>query len=201
MSRRLDELTPDDCTLSFTDKNGNYARRDLPYTGRPLSDKQIVWDWETLLDKKTIKVSSTAVYDGDLVWRAHVVDIPEGLAVTVHEATYALGLQLGETPEEMKAGLWCYGQSPESGYAVFIRALRGFTEATPLSGFRGRENLNSFNARALTAGVATELTHGKHALAVAFYASPKPQAAEVLVQLTQSPPAELGEFIRNAFEN
>ena len=190
----VQELVPPDNILSFQTGDGAYGRRDTPYTGEIISDRQLIWQWNTSVGESKIEVESTVLIDGEIQWRAHRVNITGSQQLSATESTYALGLNLEETPEVRSGGVWEYGRSPATGYAVFIRAIFGFNQHEPLSGFQGRENLNSLHPRGLQASVTCRLMPGEHVLIAAAYASPNPLSIDQLLARTNQMPKEIAEF-------
>jgi len=192
----VDGLVPPDCSLSFESAAGGYGRRDTPYTGRIVSDRQLVWEWSTAAGEIEVSVKSTAWLEDEFQWRAHVVDFGGEYPLTAVESTYALGLRMDETPETVRDNAWRWAGSPRSGRAVFIRGLRGFDLGRDPSGFRGRENLNSFFPRALQASVTAVLQPGRHVLVAATYASPGPLPLEELLAKTKTVPEAINGFVK-----
>lgn len=190
----IQELVPPDNILSFQTGDGAYGRRDSPYTGEIISDRQLIWQWNTSVGESKIEVESTVLIDGEIQWRAHRVKITGSQQLTAAESTYALGLNLEETPEVCSGEVWEYGRSPATGYAVFIRAIFGFDQHEPLGGFSGRDNLNSFHPRGLQASVTCRLMPGEHVLIAAAYASPRPLSIDQLLARTKAMPKEIAEF-------
>jgi len=188
------ELVPPDNILSFQGSGGAYGRRDTPYTGEIISDRQLLWQWSTAVGESRVEVESTVLIHGEMQWRAHRVKITGKDRLTAAESTYALGLNPEETPEVRSGGVWEYGKSRSSGCAVFIRAIFGFNRHKPLSGFRGRQNLNIFYPRALQASVTSALMPGEHVLIAAAYASPGPLPVDRLLARTNRMPKEIAEF-------
>ena len=195
----VDNLVPPDCSLSFEEASGAYGRRDTPYTGKIVSDRQLVWEWSTNVGQIEVKVKSAAYLDDEFQWRAHIVSFGGEKSLTALESTYALGLGLDQTPETRRGETWRYGRAPVSGHAVFIRAIRGFDRGCNPEGFRGRENLNSFYPRAVQASVAAELEPGRHILAAATYASPEPLPIEEILAKTLTIPLNINIFIEKGF--
>ncbi len=184
-----DNLMAPDCTLSFTDSSGNYARRDTPYGGRVVGGEMLEWKWSALLGEEKIDVESMALIDGEIQWRAHKVSLVGGGKIVAAEHTYALGLGAAEQPETAGGELWQWGRAQSSGNAVFIRSVSGFTGSGPLAGFRGREDLNSFHARAMQASVTAQLAAGTNrVLVAAVWASPRPESPDELMRATAAPP-------------
>jgi len=190
----VDGLVPPDNILSFRDSDGNYARRDTPYSGRIVSERQLIWEWQTRLGETEIQVKSTAYIEGEFQWRAHLVSFQGGGPLTAVESTYALGLGLEETPEVASGSVWEFGRNPATGHAVFIRALYGFNDHEPLAGFRNREDLNSLYTRARQAGVMVQLAPGTHILIAALYASPNPLEITELLEKSKRIPKEIATF-------
>ncbi len=193
----VDNLVAPDCSLSFESASGAYGRRDTPFTGRIVLDRQLVWQWSTEVGEIEVKVKSTAFLDDEFQWRAHLIDFGGEEPLTAVESTYALGLGLGETLETIQGDTWVLGSAPGSGRAVFIRSVRGFGRGRELSGFRGRENLNSFYPRALQASITAELQPGTHILVAATYASPEPLPLKELLDRTGSVPEAIEEFVKS----
>ena len=120
--------------------------------------------------------------------------ISDSQKLTAAESTYALGLNLEESPEVRSGRVWEYGYSHSTGCAVFIRAIFGFSQHEPPVGFKGGENLNCLYPRALQASVTCRLTPGKHVLVAATYASPKPLPIEEILARTNRMPKEIAGF-------
>ena len=190
----VDNLVPPDCMLSFEDSAGNYGRRDSEYTGRVVSANSLVWQWKAHAGETMVDVESMVFIDSELQWLAHRVRFQGSGSLAAVESTYALGLAMDETSETKSGGVWEYGRSPDTGYAVFIRAVFGFNESRKLSGFKGRDNLNSFHARAQETGVAAKLDPGEHVLIAAVYASPVPLPLEKLLAASEKMPREIADF-------
>ena len=188
------KLVPSDNILSFTSGDGAYGRRDSPYTGDLISDRQLIWQWNTSVGSSEVEVESTVLADGEIQWRAHRVRITGNRQLTAAESTYALGLKPDETPQIRSGQVWEYGGSLSTGCAVFIRAIFGFNQHESLAGFRDRENLNSFYPRALQASVTRKLMPGEYVLIAAVYASPKPLSTDRLLARTSQMPEEIAEF-------
>jgi hypothetical protein len=191
---QVDGLVPPDCCLSFTGAGSSYGRRTGDYTGRVVSPRQLAWEWSTRVGETEVRVESTVIVDGELQWLAHKVSFGGPTPLTAAESTYALGLDETEKSETRSGQVWEYGSAGAEGRAVFIRSILGFTDHTPLQGFCGREDLNVFYPRGLTAGVSALLQPGSHTLAAAVYASPSPLSVEELLRLTGRPPEELAAF-------
>ncbi len=190
-----DNLMAPDCALSFTDSSGNYARRDTPYSGRVVGGEMLEWKWSALLGEKKIDVESMVLIDGEIQWRAHKVSFGGDGKIVAAEHTYALGLGADERPETAGGKLWQWGRAQSSGNAVFIRSVSGFTGSGPLAGFRGREDLNSFHARAMQASVSAELEAGTGlVLVAAVWASPRSESPDELMRATAAPPERVARW-------
>ncbi len=189
------DLVPPDCMLSFEDAAGNYGRRVSAYTGEVLSEDSLRWSWSAKVGEREIKVESLALLAGEVEWRAHRLEVPPGAPLTAVESTCALGLELDEQPEARSGERWQYGRSPRQGCAVFVRGLEGYGSGRELAGFRGRDDLNSFAARARQCGVAATLEPGRQVLAAALYASPRPLSPEELLKRTARLPQAIKDFI------
>lgn len=190
-----DNLMAPDCTLSFSDSLGNYARRDTPFNGRVVSENMLEWQWNARLGEVIINVESMVLIDGEIQWRAHKVSFGKARRIVATEHTYALGLKPDEQPETASGEHWQWGSSQSSSHAVFIRSIIGFAGSGPLAGFRGREDLNSFHARGLQASVSTVLEAGSgQVLVAAVWASPVPKSPEELLGFTDSLPAKVADW-------
>ncbi|MBN2288822.1 MAG: DUF2264 domain-containing protein [Candidatus Glassbacteria bacterium] len=191
----VDDLVAPDCSLSFESEAGAYARRDTPYRGKIISDRQAAWQWSATVGEIEMQVASMAYLEGELQWRAHRLSFDSDTGLTAVESTYALGLGPGEDPETLSGDTWVWGRAPGSGCAVFVRAVVGFDRVRKFSGFRGREDLNLFYPRAVQAGVAAGLEPGSRVLAAAFYASPRPLPLEEVLARTEKIPEAVEEFV------
>ncbi|MFH1068890.1 MAG: DUF2264 domain-containing protein, partial [Candidatus Glassbacteria bacterium] len=178
----VDDRVPPDCTLSFRDSQGNYARRDTPFTGQVMGTDRMRWSWKTLVGKTEVSVESLALIEGEMQWRVHRLRFEGPQPIVAAESTYALGLGPEDQPEVTSGGVWVRAANPASGHAVFIRAVLGFNTAEGAGGFQGREDLNVFHARAVQASVSVNLEPGReHILIAAVYASPRPLPLERLL--------------------
>ncbi|MBW7997593.1 MAG: DUF2264 domain-containing protein [Candidatus Glassbacteria bacterium] len=188
-------LMAPDCTLSFSDSAGNYARRDTPFTGAVRSDDGVQWQWSAVLGEEKIEVESMMLIDGEIQWRAHRVGYGGKARIIAAEHTYTLGLAPDETPEARSGGDWEWGRSPLSGCTVFIRSALGFSSHEPLAGFRGRDDLCSIHARGRQASVTADLEPNPvSVLIAAVYASPAPVELDELVRITSDIPSRVAAW-------
>ena len=128
-------------------------------------------------------------------WRAHRLSFEGIRPLSVAESTYALGLGQEDSPEISSGRVWVQLRNPASGSLVFIRGVLCFNNPEEAGGFRGRENLNVFNARAVQASVSAKREPGReHVLIAAVYASPKPLPLEKLLAWSDNLPSVVADF-------
>lgn len=188
------ERVAPDCMLAFRGEDGSYGRRESDFTGQVLEGvKGLRCDWSATAGQFKISVRTLLWLDSELEWRAHRVSVEGKGFLSAGEHTYALGLGLDETAETKSGPVWEWAKNAE-GKAVFVRAVFGFNEQTPLAGFEGRDDLNSFYPRARQAAVSARIAPGEHVLIAALYASPSPETLESLLARSADIPPEVAQF-------